>query len=98
MFLDCANNFTKKLKLPGNAGFPCYFIYKVVISVSECVCLLTQENLVQLASNIDWGTSSNHGNNLSLLRPKFKNLSRAQIWLVPLKIVFNFSKFKPALN
>ena len=22
----------------------------------------------------------------------------AQIWLVPLKIVFNFSRFKPALN
>ena len=34
----------------------------------------------------------------SMKRPNFKNLSWAQIRLVPLKIVFNFSIFKPVLN
>ena len=38
------------------------------------------------------------------LRPKLKNFSRDlnlrrdQLWLVPLKIVFNVSRFKPAFN
>ena len=30
--------------------------------------------------------------------PGFKFKPPAQIWLVPLKIVLNFSRFKPALN
>ena len=33
-----------------------------------------------------------------LQKPNLKNLSGGLIWLVPLKIVSNVSRFKPALN
>ena len=49
-------------------------------------------------STVPLNNPANGLNSLNL-RPNLKNFSRtAQIWLVPLKIAFNFSRFKSTLK